>query len=32
MAYNPLTRRTQLNDDASVNYLFATRKPLKQVS
>ena len=31
MAYNPLTRRTQLNDDTSVNYLFATRKPLEQV-
>ena len=31
MAYNPLTRRTQLNDDASVNYLFATRKPLEQL-
>jgi 2-polyprenyl-6-hydroxyphenyl methylase/3-demethylubiquinone-9 3-methyltransferase len=31
MAYNPLTRRTRLNEDASVNYLFATRKPLEQV-
>ena len=31
MAYNPLTRRTRLNDDTSVNYLFATRKPLEQV-
>ena len=31
MAYNPLTRRTRLNDDASVNYLFATRKPLEQL-
>jgi 2-polyprenyl-6-hydroxyphenyl methylase/3-demethylubiquinone-9 3-methyltransferase len=31
MVYNPLTRRTRLNDDASVNYLFATRKPLEQV-
>jgi 2-polyprenyl-6-hydroxyphenyl methylase/3-demethylubiquinone-9 3-methyltransferase len=31
MAYNPLTRRVQLNDDTSVNYLFATRKPLEQM-
>ena len=31
MAYNPLTRRTRLNADASINYLFATRKPLEQV-
>ena len=31
MAYNPLTRRTRLNDDASVNYLFATRKPLEEL-
>jgi len=31
MAYNPLTRRTRLNDDTSVNYLFATRKPLEQL-
>jgi 2-polyprenyl-6-hydroxyphenyl methylase/3-demethylubiquinone-9 3-methyltransferase len=31
MAYNPLTRRTRLNDDASVNYLFATRMPLEQL-
>ena len=31
MAYNPLTRRTRLNDDAGVNYLFATRKPLEQL-
>ena len=30
MAYNPLTRRARLNDDASVNYLFATRKQLVQ--
>ena len=28
MAYNPLTRRTRLHDDTSVNYLFATQKPL----
>lgn len=28
MAYNPLTRRTRLNDDTSVNYLLATQKPL----
>jgi len=27
MAYNPLTGRYWLNDDTSVNYLFATRKP-----
>jgi len=27
MAYNPLTRRYWLNDDTSVNYLFATRRP-----
>jgi 2-polyprenyl-6-hydroxyphenyl methylase/3-demethylubiquinone-9 3-methyltransferase len=27
MAYNPLTRRYWLNEDTSVNYLFATRKP-----
>ncbi len=26
MAYNPLTKRYWLNDDTSVNYLFATRK------
>ncbi len=26
MGYNPLTRRYALNDDTSVNYLFATRK------
>ena len=31
MAYNPLTRRTRLNDDTSVNYLFATQKPLDVV-
>ena len=31
MAYNPLTRRTRLNDDTSVNYLFATQKPLDMV-
>ena len=28
MAYNPLTRRYWLSTDTSVNYLFATRKPL----
>jgi 2-polyprenyl-6-hydroxyphenyl methylase/3-demethylubiquinone-9 3-methyltransferase len=28
MAYNPLTRRYWLNADTSVNYLFATQKPL----
>jgi 2-polyprenyl-6-hydroxyphenyl methylase/3-demethylubiquinone-9 3-methyltransferase len=27
MGYNPLTRRYTLNDDASVNYLVACRKP-----
>lgn len=27
MAYNPLTRRYWLNQDASVNYMVATRKP-----
>jgi 2-polyprenyl-6-hydroxyphenyl methylase/3-demethylubiquinone-9 3-methyltransferase len=27
MEYNPFTRRYWLSDDASVNYLFATRKP-----
>ncbi|MEZ5644074.1 MAG: bifunctional 2-polyprenyl-6-hydroxyphenol methylase/3-demethylubiquinol 3-O-methyltransferase UbiG [Burkholderiaceae bacterium] len=27
MAYNPLTGRYWLNDDTSVNYLFATRRP-----
>ena len=31
MAYNPLTRRTRLNDDTSVNYLFAAQKPLDLV-
>ncbi len=28
MGYNPLTRRYSLNDDTSVNYLVACRKPL----
>ena len=28
MQYNPLTRRYWLSDDTSVNYMFATRKPL----
>jgi 2-polyprenyl-6-hydroxyphenyl methylase/3-demethylubiquinone-9 3-methyltransferase len=28
MQYNPLTQRYWLDGDASVNYLFATRKPL----
>lgn len=28
MAYNPLTQRYWLNEDTSVNYLFATQKPL----
>ena len=32
MAYNPLTRRTRLNDDTSVNYLLATQKPLGRVA
>jgi len=32
MAYNPLTRRTRLNDDTSVNYLFATQKPLARAA
>lgn len=27
MAHNPLTRRYWLNDDTSVNYLFATQRP-----
>lgn len=27
MAYNPLTQRYWLNEDTSVNYLFATRRP-----
>lgn len=27
MAYNPVTQRYWLNEDTSVNYLFATRKP-----
>jgi 2-polyprenyl-6-hydroxyphenyl methylase/3-demethylubiquinone-9 3-methyltransferase len=27
MEYNPLTRRYWLDDNTSVNYLFATRKP-----
>jgi 2-polyprenyl-6-hydroxyphenyl methylase/3-demethylubiquinone-9 3-methyltransferase len=32
MAYNPLTRRTRLTDDTSVNYLFATQKPLARAT
>ena len=28
MSYNPITRRYWLNDDTSVNYLIATRRPL----
>lgn len=28
LQYNPLTRRYWLSDDTSVNYMFATRKPL----
>ena len=28
MSYNPLTRRYWLNADTSVNYLFATQKPM----
>lgn len=28
MQYNPLTRRYWLSADTSVNYMFATRKPL----
>ena len=32
MAYNPLTRRTRLNDDTSVNYLIATQKPLARAA
>lgn len=31
MSYNPLSRRARLNEDASVNYLFATRKPMARV-
>ena len=27
MSYNPITRRYWLNEDTSVNYLFATRRP-----
>jgi len=27
MAYNPITKRYSLNQDTSVNYLFATKKP-----
>ena len=30
MQYNPLTRRYWLDDDPSVNYLFATQRPLNQ--
>jgi 2-polyprenyl-6-hydroxyphenyl methylase/3-demethylubiquinone-9 3-methyltransferase len=30
MTYNPLTRRYRLEDDVSVNYLMAFRKPLAQ--
>jgi 2-polyprenyl-6-hydroxyphenyl methylase/3-demethylubiquinone-9 3-methyltransferase len=29
MGYNPLTRRYSLNQDTSVNYLVACRKPLQ---
>ena len=28
LQYNPLTRRYWLNDDTSVNHMFATRKPI----
>jgi len=28
MGYNPLTRRYSLNSDTSVNYLFATQRPM----
>ena len=28
LEYNPLNRRYKLNDDTSVNYMFATRRPL----
>ena len=28
LEYNPLNRRFKLNDDTSVNYMFATRRPL----
>ena len=31
MAYNPLTQRYWMNDDTSVNYLFATQKPQGQI-
>jgi 2-polyprenyl-6-hydroxyphenyl methylase/3-demethylubiquinone-9 3-methyltransferase len=31
MQYNPLTQRYWLSDDTSVNYLFATQKPLEAV-
>ena len=30
MQYNPVTRRYWLDDDPSVNYLFATQRPLSQ--
>jgi len=29
MAHNPVTRRYWLNNDTSVNYLFATQRPMK---
>ncbi|MBU1358118.1 MAG: bifunctional 2-polyprenyl-6-hydroxyphenol methylase/3-demethylubiquinol 3-O-methyltransferase UbiG [Gammaproteobacteria bacterium] len=31
LTYNPITRRYRLTDDTSVNYMFATRKPLASV-
>ena len=32
MAYNPLTQRYWLNEDTSVNYLFATQKPFDGIA
>ena len=28
MGYNPITRRYSLHEDTSVNYLFATQRPV----
>ena len=32
MEYNPLTKRYWLSADTSVNYLFATQRPLDPVA
>ena len=32
LSYNPISQRYKLNQDTSVNYLFATRKPLADAS